>query len=227
MSRYFITGTDTGVGKTVASLCFMKHLYEKGKNPFYLKPFQTGCDYIRDKDSDPWFIYKHIEELKNCNPEDSVIYLYKRPLAPYFAARHENRLDEITLRSVLDYIKCKEKDHSDIVIEGAGGIHVPITKDKLIIDYLEDLDCKVIVVARAGLGTINHTLLTIESLERRKIDIAGIVLIDKNGDVSKISINENIEAITSFTNKRILGVIKKMDNFNNVNHINVSFFDNI
>lgn len=227
MSRYFITGTDTGVGKTVTSLCFMKYLLSKGQNPFYLKPFQTGCNHIKDRDSDPWFIYKHTEELKNSNPEDSVIHLYKRPLAPYFAARYENRLSEISFQSVLKYIEDKESYYSDLVIEGAGGIHVPVTEDKLIVDYLEDLDCKVIITARAGLGTINHTLLTIEALERRNINIAGIVLINKNSEVSQISINENIEAITSFSGNKVLGVIHNIDDYSNIDSINVSFFDKV
>jgi dethiobiotin synthetase len=101
-----------------------------------------------------------------------------------------------------------------LVVEGAGGLHVPVTGDKLVVDII---DCdSVIIAARAGLGTINHTLLTVESLRLRGIEPAGIIFMD-NGDLtpSPDMIEENIEAVERFSGIKVFGVIGKISDFMN------------
>lgn len=228
MSRYFVTGTDTGVGKTVLSLILMKHLYKKGLNPFYIKPFQTGCSHCKDTDSDAWFVYKNIDELKGKDPGESMLYCYNNPLAPYFAARDEDRVEEISYDKIKEFIEEKEKSSLSIVLEGAGGLFVPVNSKDMIIDYIEKLDIKVLIAARAGLGTINHTLLSIEALKNRGIDIAGSVLIKSGNDsVSDKALNENIEAIENFSNTKVLGLIDYIDDFSQIDNDNYKIFDSI
>lgn len=224
--RYFITGTDTGVGKTVLSLCLINYMYNKGLNPYYIKPFQTGCSHSMDKDSDANFVYKHTTELKNTDPINSMIYFYQNPLAPLFAARDENKLSEISLNKIKKIIEDKESIYSNIIIEGAGGILVPVTDKKLIIDYIYDLDCKVIIAARAGLGTINHTLLTIKTLKTKSIEIAGIVLVN-NTKTSAKAIKENIEAIECFSNEKVIGIIENIEDFNSIPSNNIDIFNKL
>ena len=89
--RYFVLGTDTGVGKTVLSLLLMRFCYQRGDRPFYIKPLQTGCRSPYDTDSDARFVYEHVEALKGKDPAESVIYCFKNPKAPYFAARDEGK----------------------------------------------------------------------------------------------------------------------------------------
>ena len=96
----FVVGTDTGIGKTVLSLLLMQFFYARGYTPFYLKPAQTGCVDPYDIDSDARFIYQHVKPLNRKDPADSVVYCFKNPKAPYFAARDEG--EEIDFKVIVD-----------------------------------------------------------------------------------------------------------------------------
>jgi dethiobiotin synthetase len=154
--KLFITGISTDVGKTIASSIIVESLQAD-----YWKPIQAG-----DLDnSDSHKIKSYISNKKTFVHENS--YKLNTPASPHYAAE----MDGISI----DLKKIKEpqtKNH--LVIEGAGGIFVPINDTDCIIDLIQT-DYKVIVVSRHYLGSINHTLLTIESLKNRKINIAGII----------------------------------------------------
>ena len=121
----FVVGTDTGVGKTVLSLLLIQFFYARGYTPFYLKPVQTGCEDPYDTDNDAGFIYRHVKPLRNRAPADSIIYCFRNPKAPIFAARDEKRTIDLSLieRAVTE----KAVMHAPLVIEGAGGVLVPVT----------------------------------------------------------------------------------------------------
>ncbi len=211
-ANYFVAGTDTGIGKTVLSLLMMQCFYENGCTPFYLKPFQTGCRDPYDEDSDAGFIYSHVKQLKGKDPADSVVYCYKNPKAPFFAARDQGR--KITLHPIEAAIKQKCLSHSPLIIEGAGGVLVPVNGKQLLIDLIELINVKTVIAARAGLGTINHTLLTIEALKQRGISIVGVFLMaSETNTVSEDMIKENIEAIETFSGIKVTGVIRHIKNF--------------
>ncbi len=200
------------MGKTVLSLLLMQFFYAKGCTPFYLKPLQTGCTNPYDTDSDAGFIYKYVKHLKKKDPADSVIYCFKNPKAPYFAAHNEKK--KIDLNVIEKVINEKSLLYSPLVIEAAGGLLVPINEDLMIIDMIKPADARPIIATRAGLGTINHTLLTIEALSARKIEPAGVVFIDSGEKyTSKDMINENIEAVERFSGIKVSGVISKIQNF--------------
>jgi len=210
--NFFITGTDTGIGKTVLSLLLMQYYFKKGMTPFYLKPFQTGCKDPYDTDSDAKFIYSHVPQLKDKNPAGSVIFCHTNPKAPLFAARDDK--DTVSLNSVEDKVVALKKTYSPLIIEGAGGLMVPITASILMIDLIEKLRARTIIAARTGLGTINHTLLTVEALKQRDISPASIVLIDSATDPTpETMVKENIEAIEMFSGVRVAGVIEKIEDF--------------
>jgi dethiobiotin synthetase len=208
--RFFISGTDTGVGKTVLSLLMMRYFYHIGANPFYFKPFQTGCASPSDPESDANFIYSHLPQLKGKDPSFSVGYCLKEPKAPYFAARNENK--KISLSLVKKILREREKDHNPVIIEGSGGLYVPLTRKRLIISVIKSFDSIPILVARAGLGTINHTLLSLEALRRKKIKPLCVILVDKD-NTPKEMIKENIEAIQSWSGIPVAGVVNKLEDF--------------
>ena len=154
--KLFITGISTDVGKTIASAIIVEALQAD-----YWKPIQAG-----DLDnSDSHKIKSYISNDGTVIHENS--YKLNTPASPHFAAE----VDGITI----DLKKIKApKTQNHLVIEGAGGVFVPLNENDFIIDLIQK-DHKVIVVSRHYLGSINHTLLTIEALRNRKINIAGII----------------------------------------------------
>ncbi|MCP4138415.1 MAG: dethiobiotin synthase [bacterium] len=210
----FITGTDTGIGKTVLSLVLMQYLYQQGHTPFYLKPFQTGCTDPYDIDSDAAFIYRHVPQLKEKDPAESVLSCYDNPKAPYFAARDQGQKPDA--EEVRTKIKNGFNEYSHLVIEGAGGLHVPVTGSLLMIDFIKDLQARVLLAARAGLGTINHTLLSIESLRSRGMEPLGVVFINEGtSPVPEEMVRENMEAVELFSGIRVSGVLNHITDFSN------------
>ncbi len=210
----FVVGTDTGVGKTVASLLLMQFFYAKGLDPFYLKPFQTGCRDAYDADSDAAFVYQNVKPLKGRDPAGSVVYCFSSPKAPHFASIDDETA--IDLQVVQEAYKRKCNDYHPIVLEAAGGLLVPVNENKLIIDVVEMIGASPLLVARAGLGTINHTLLSLETLYRRGLRATGIVLMDtEEEETATEMIRENVEAIEKFSDVMVSGVIGRINDFSN------------
>lgn len=209
-----VTGTDTGVGKSVVALLLMQLLFAKGYAPFYMKPFQTGCADPYDTDSDAAFVYGNTTALKKEDPAQSVLHCYPAPKAPYFAARNLGQCVD------LDMAGCRisqvRRTHAPIVVEAAGGLLVPVTDALLVVDILQTWNCEALLVGRAGLGTINHTLLSIEALRQRGIDPLAVVLTDTIPAADPALVAENIEAIALFAGVQVGGVIPAIDDFSNV-----------
>lgn len=155
----FVTGTDTGIGKTLVSAILTRAL-----DATYWKPFQTGlCDEAGDTAS--------VTELAGLPPSRVIppAHAFLAPLSPQDAAAQEGRSVDLTGLTLPDTT-------ATLVVEGAGGLMVPLNDETLLVDWVATLDLPVILVCRTGLGTINHTLLSIEALRRRAIAIAGIVM---------------------------------------------------
>jgi dethiobiotin synthetase len=181
--KLFITGISTDVGKTIASTIITEALEAD-----YWKPIQAG-----DLDnSDSHFIKSKITNQKSIIFPNA--YQFNTPASPHLAAE----LDGITI-DLKNIIEPKTTNH--LVIEGAGGVFVPLNNTDLVIDLIQP-DYKVIIVSRHYLGSINHTLLTIEALKNRKINIAGIIF---NGD-------ENTATETIILNKTGLKCIGRIEN---------------
>lgn len=163
--KLFITGIGTDVGKTIASAIITEALEAD-----YWKPVQAGDLH----NSDTHKIKKYISNSKTHFFENA--YALNTPASPHLAAE----LDGI----VIDLKNIKEpKTKNNLVVEGAGGVFVPLNETDCVIDLIQP-DYKVIVVSRHYLGSINHTLLTIEALKSRKLNVAGIVF---NGDGNRAS----------------------------------------
>lgn len=162
----FITGTDTGVGKTYVSCAVLRALRKAGITPGALKPVCTG-----DRNDAKALITASgmREHLAKVNP----VFL-KQPLAPMIAARFEGRA--VDLSPVWKTFKEFKKKYEFNIVEGVGGLLVPVDEKHTVLDMIKRMKLPALVVARPSLGTINHTLLTVKELRRARIDIAGVVL---------------------------------------------------
>ena len=196
----FITGTDTDVGKTVVSLLVMHAL--AGSDAVYLKPVQTGCT-DPEHDSDPAFVHRHLPGglPHGMTPGSCIHSCRPRPKAPLFAG------DPVDFENVLHFITDHATRHDIAVVEGAGGVFVPITPDRTMLDLAVAAKARVLVVGRAGLGTINHTLLTLEAIAGRGANCLGVILVDPTNGVPERDRKENSAAIESFSGRPVLGVI--------------------
>lgn len=166
MRGFFVTGTDTGVGKTCVSAALLYRLQDP--KPFrYWKPIQTGIE----DDDDTATVRRLCGSI--VDPLDEGLRL-PRPLSPHLAARLSNvtiSLDDLTA------VGRRQAATDRWIVEGAGGILVPLNDREMIVDLILALGLPAVIVARSGLGTINHTLLSLEALRRRSIATAGIVLV--------------------------------------------------
>ena len=151
----FVTGTDTGVGKTLLTALLLHHLRRGGSRTLALKPFCSGG---RGDAELLWQLQDAEISLDEVNP-----FYFDEPLAPIVAARKTGR--RITLSQVLRRIQSVAERCDFLLIEGSGGILVPLGKGYLVMDLISALDCRVVVVSANRLGTINHTLLTARSLQ--------------------------------------------------------------
>lgn len=161
----FVTGTDTNVGKTVVSAALL-HRFRREASLRYWKPIQTGVE--QDDDT---------AEVERLTGERSALTLgirLRRPVSPHLAARLSG-----TTIAVEDVVRplLTVGGSEAWIVEGAGGVLVPINAAQTMADVMLRLALPVVVVARSTLGTINHTLLTIEVLRRRQLVVAGVVMV--------------------------------------------------
>ncbi len=210
MDNIYVVGTDTNAGKTVLSLLLMQFFLKRGCRPFYLKPLQTGCTDARAADSDAAFIYRHVASLQGKDPAQSVLYCFKNPKAPFFAARDEGR--QIDLARLDRAVEEKSRLYDPLILEAAGGLLVPVGEGTLLADTIKNTGARVVLAARAGLGTINHTLLSLEALRIRGLSPAGIVFLDGAGTPPDM-IAENREAVERHAGVGVAGVIGPIADF--------------
>lgn len=199
MSAIFITATDTGVGKTIISCAIGLSLKKKGIDVGIMKPFQCSGD-----DTD--FLLKTLEikdERSLVNP-----YFAKEPLAPFVAFRREKI--KIKLAKVFSAYRELKKRHEFLIVEGVGGLLVPIKENYLISDFVRDLGMPIVIVARAGLGTISHSLLTQRYADDYGIKIKGLII---NGLKGKdLSEQTNPEVLREFLGVPLLGTVPFIKN---------------
>lgn len=167
--RLFVTGTDTGVGKTEAACALLSLLGDADLRPAAMKPYESGCiDRRRPADA------LALKAAARCDDPLAHVcpYRYRAPLAPGVAAAR--RRESPSFARVLAH--ARSFGARPLVIEGAGGLFVPLDARRDIIDLIEALNIPVLLVARAGLGTLNHTALSLDALARRRIVVRAVLL---------------------------------------------------
>jgi dethiobiotin synthetase len=202
----YITATDTGIGKTVTAFVLGALLKAGGCNVGVMKPVQCAGQ-------DAQFLKKRLgldDDLKLINP-----FYAPEPLSPHLAfARAKIKFDK---RHVQDCLKKLQARHDMVLVEGAGGLLVPLTKSYFNADLITDLRARVIIVARLGLGTINHTLLTINEAQRRGLDLMGLVFCRTKPARGGLPERTNPEEIEKLSGVKVLGTIPYLRPLNQEN----------
>ena len=189
MSHFIISGTDTNIGKTVVAAMLTQAL-----GATYWKPIQSGVEGGVDT--------KAVQKMTGL-PNERFLpeqYVFTEPLSPHRAAELDHTEVDV------DSLQLPETDQR-LIIEGAGGLMVPLTRKNLLINLFKSWQVPVILVARTGLGTINHTLLSLEALWSREIPVHGIIFVgDENAD--------NMHTIHQFSETKVLGRLPMLDSLN-------------
>lgn len=200
----FVTGTDTGVGKTQVTAALAVALQARGFSVGVMKPAETGCPVQHNRllPQDSLFL----QHISGCHsPQDVVTpYAFLQPLAPALAAQHEGRTIDLT--HLMQCYRTLEQEYDLVLVEGAGGLLVPLTPQETFLDFAARLDLPVVVVARNSLGTINHTALTVLVASQR-CQVLGTILNTLCPDPTDVSQASNKEALERWGGAPLLGVL--------------------
>lgn len=200
-AKIMITGTDTSVGKTLVAALLLDYLQGRGVKAGYLKLVSCGGEVADD--------------CLFCAAESGVpgeaVYHFRLAASPHLAARAQgDRVDPERLAAALH----QKRDHEVLVVEGAGGLCVPLNDETLLIDFMARHPLPTLLVARSGLGTLNHTLLSVEALRSRRIPILGILFSDeKSYAADDLLVCDNMATIARFTGLPVVGRLPHCPDF--------------
>jgi len=203
-----ILGTDTGVGKTLVAGAIARWFRRQGHKVAVCKPVATGCAHRREG-----LVSEDAEFLAHCADTPHPLNVvcpqrYAEPLAPAVAAERAGQ--SIEWPAIDAAIQTMAKDADVIIIEGVGGVMVPMDSKNTFLDVAAWLKLPVVIVARPGLGTINHTLLTIHALRSRKIRIAGVVINRYPPETPQTAEETNPRAIEKWGKTTILCLVPEV-----------------
>jgi dethiobiotin synthase len=201
----FVTGTDTGVGKTVTCAALL-HRYRNVAPLRYWKPVQTGVECDDDTAE-----VRRLASIKDTAKDGEIFdrgLRFEKPVSPHLAAKRADQT--ISLHRLRQMLPASEETRW--IVEGAGGALVPLNEASTMADFMAMLDLPVLIAARSGLGTINHTLLTIEALRARAIAIAGVVMIgDPDTLAAAQAARDNAEAIGRYGRVHVIAQMPQLD----------------
>jgi len=170
---YFITGTDTGVGKTVVAAALALAAKERWGDVAMMKPVESGCA-LRNGNLVPADAVYHKRMVELSEPVEILCPVrLRRSLAPMTAAELENR--RVSRADWMPAYRRLARKYKAIFVEGAGGLSVPVSEGYMFSDMAREMELPLIIVARAGLGTVNHTLLTLEHAASKGLRVAGVI----------------------------------------------------
>ena len=205
-----IAGTDTGVGKTLVTAALAAALRMRGADVVAAKPFASGCtpgcDW-RDDDAQLLMAASRCDE-----PLDAVSpQRFAHPLAPATAAALEDR--RVDIAGALDAMRALAARHSIVLVEGVGGVAVPLHGGTLASDFARQLGAPALVVARTALGTINHTLLTLEHLRARGVAVAGVVFVRHQSGPLSLAEETGVPLACNLAGTPCHGIVPHVDAF--------------
>ena len=202
----FVTGTDTSVGKTYVCARLLEFLKSRNIQAGYQKWVATGADTGLPEDVDLCL------DAAGISPESELVeqlapYRFRFPASPHLAAEMEGRAVEPEI-IIKNYQKLAAR-YKWLIVEGVGGAMVPLRRDLLLADLLARLRPSTLVVSRSGLGTLNHTLLTLEALRKRNIPVLGIVFSDSETEEDERLVQDNMRTIEEIGLVRVFGRLKR------------------
>ncbi|MGN0670917.1 MAG: dethiobiotin synthase [Oscillospiraceae bacterium] len=202
----FVTATGTDIGKTYVTALVVKKLRSLGLNAGYYKAAVSGAENVSESDAG------YVNRIAEIGESEELLlsYLYKTAVSPHLAARIEGNPAEMSVIKSTFARVCGQYDF--VTTEGSGGIVCPIRKDEKAVIFLEDiireLGLPSVIVADAGLGTINAVVTTVEYMRARKLTINGIILNKWNGDFMQ---RDNLAMIEELTGVRVIAVVRDND----------------
>ena len=200
MSGLFITGTDTDAGKTVVSCAIARGLRSAGIDVGVMKPAETGVPVEGPYDARALIEAAGVSDsLELVCPQQ-----FDLPAAPLASARAEGR--EVDLAAIDSAYQELDRRHECVLVEGAGGLLVPITETLDMAGLADRLELPVLLVARASLGTINHTLLSVQACQQRGLELLGVVFSHTNGPTSAADLC-NLDILREMLGNHVLGEI--------------------
>jgi len=205
----FIAGTDTGVGKTVVAAAIIKALHAQRIHACGMKPIETGCSRFGNTlyPSDGMFLKKVArmdEHIGFVTP-----YCFENPVAPSLASEMEGRAIHTSL--IKEKFLALLERYPAVIVEGIGGILVPIKKDYFVADLIRELDLPLVIVARPSLGTINHTLLTINYAQGKGITVSGVIINFSRPPESTIAENTNPLLLEQLCPVPVIGIFPHLN----------------
>ena len=208
----FVTGTDTGIGKTVVAAGLLRWLRRQGVDAVPMKPVETGVVATEAIGGDLRFCLKAAglapgeDELADMGP-----FQYEPACSPHLAGRLAGAYPDI--ETIVACARRLADRHELVIVEGAGGVIVPLNESQTMLDLMDACRLPVVLVARSGLGTINHTLLSLEALRSRGLNVLGVVFNDAEpGSPSDEFISgDNPASVERFGHVRTLGRLPRLD----------------
>lgn len=210
----FIAGTGTNVGKTVVTGLLARSLSGDHEKVITQKWIQTGSEGA------PIDVEKHLEIMgaTKDNYKDTWgeinPYIFKYPASPHLAARLEER--EIDSRRLINATSCLMQRYEYVLVEGSGGLMVPVNEEKVILSIIEDMQLPVLIVADNRLGAINHTLLTIDALKIKKIKVVGVVFNQVNDGEDSGILADNPDIVMKLSGVKVFGSLKLNSNIDSL-----------
>jgi dethiobiotin synthetase len=189
----FVTGTDTAVGKTVLTGAITAALRARGVDAIACKPVLSGLDQPADQVWPPDHLL--LARVSECEPELVSAIAFGPPVSPHLAAELTGR--RLRSQELLEAVRRAAAHREAVIVEGVGGLLVPLAQDYDVRSLARDLDLAVVIAARPGLGTINHTLLTLEAARAGGLEVAAVVLTSWPGAPDRLqrSNRETIERL--------------------------------
>lgn len=172
MTTYFISAIDTDAGKTIATGLLGKHLKEQGRKVMTMKLAQTGClDVSEDIE-----VHRQIMQMPLSEDDrqgKTCPYVFKYAASPHLSAAMEN--SQIEAQVLIEAIRNCAQKHETVLVEGVGGLMVPLHEDFLVVDFVQQQELPVILVVSGKLGSINHSLLSLEIMKNRGVNLFGVI----------------------------------------------------
>lgn len=207
MKGLFIVGTDTDIGKTYVTALLLKKMLEVGMNATYYKGALSGAELVDGKlvPGDAAYV-KEIAGIEE-SVENLVPYVYETAVSPHLAAQIEG--NAVELGKVVEGYKRLSEKYDYVVMEGSGGIICPISYGEntlMLEDFIIELNLPSVLIADAGLGTINHTFLTVYYMKQKGLELKGIILNNYDGSLMQ---RENLKMIEELTGVPVIAKVKR------------------
>ncbi|MFC1548624.1 dethiobiotin synthase [Candidatus Omnitrophota bacterium] len=210
INAVFITGTCTGVGKTVVTGLLGRLLKEKGIRAVTQKWVQTGCSEVTGDIMTHAMFMKRGKDVPDKYRPHMTPYVLDFPSSPHLAALLEKkRIDPAIIENAFHRLST---DFEFVLVEGSGGLMVPINDKEMIVDIVERLRLPVLVVAENKLGAINHTLLTVEALRKRDLSLAGVIFNRLSDEGNEVILKDNLRVVESLAGADVLGELRHEKN---------------